>query len=117
MPYRRREAYALLLTVAAELGLLFNAAAGAAATPRPSTHVVAIDGVQFEPQVLEARVGDTIVWINRDPFPHTATAEDKQFDSGEIAPGRTWKFTVRRAGVFPYVCKLHPNMRGTLRVQ
>jgi plastocyanin len=57
------------------------------------------------------------VWINHDPFPHTATAVGKEFDSHEIATGRSWKYTVRKAGVLAYACSLHPTMFGTLRVE
>jgi plastocyanin len=119
MPCRGRAGgYALLLTAAAGLGLLLSsAAAPAAVTAKPATHTVVIDGVKFEPQTLAVKVGDTIVWINHDPFPHTATAQGGQFDSHEIAPGRTWKLTAKKAGVFPYACTLHPTMRATLRVE
>jgi plastocyanin len=89
----------------------------AAAGPKPTTHTVVIDGVRFDPQELTVKVGDTIVWINHDPFPHTATAVDKTFDSHEIAAGRSWKYTVRKAGVLAYACSLHPTMLGTLRVE
>ena len=89
----------------------------AAAGPKPTTHTVVIEAVRFDPQELTVMAGDTIVWINRDPFPHTVTAVDKSFDSHEIAAGRSWKYTVRKAGVLAYACSLHPTMLGTLRVQ
>jgi plastocyanin len=76
-----------------------------------------IEAVRFDPQELTVKVGDTIVWTNHDPFPHTASAVGKQFDSHEIAAGRSWKFTARKKGVFPYACRLHPTMLGTLRVE
>jgi plastocyanin len=63
------------------------------------------------------KVGDIIFWINRDPFPHTATAHGGQFDSHEIAAAGSWKYTAKKAGVFPYACTLHPTMLATLRVE
>jgi plastocyanin len=33
------------------------------------THTVAIDGVTFDPATLAVKVGDTVVGINKDPFP------------------------------------------------
>jgi plastocyanin len=89
----------------------------AAAGPKPTTHEVVIEGVRFNPQQLTVNVGDTVVWINHDPFPHTATAVGKEFDSHEIAAGRSWKYTARKAGVIAYACSLHPTMLGTLRVE
>lgn len=96
---------------------LASALAGTAADPKPITHQVVIEAVRFDPQDLTVKVGDTIVWINHDPFPHTATAVGKQFDSHEIATGRSWRYTARKTGVFAYACTLHPTMLGTLRVE
>jgi plastocyanin len=53
--------------------------------------------------------------VNRDPFPHTATAE--AFDSKVIAAGSSWTYPPKTPGEFPYVCTLHPTMKGTLRVK
>jgi plastocyanin len=44
-------------------------------------------------------------------------AVGKQFDSHEIATGRSWKYTASKAGVSAYACSLHPTMLGTLRVE
>jgi plastocyanin len=96
---------------------LTGAPASTATHPKPTTHQVVIEAVRFDPQDLTVKVGDTVVWINRDPFPHTATALGKRFDSHEIAAGRTWKYTARQVGIFAYACTLHPTMSGTLRVE
>jgi plastocyanin len=60
--------------------------------------------------------GATVTWVNRDPFPHTATARGA-FDSGSIAPDGTWSWKAARAGRYEYVCTLHPNMKGVLVVE
>lgn len=83
----------------------------------PRVHTVAIENMRFVPETLEVRQGDTVVWVNRDPFPHTATAEGKGFDSRSIAPERSWKYVARRRGDFPYLCTLHTTMRGKLTVR
>jgi len=82
-----------------------------------ATYTVVMEGVGFSPKVLTVARGDTVVWINKDPFPHTATAEDKSFDSKEIAPGKSWRFTAKKAGTFGYLCTLHPTMKGALVVK
>ena len=108
----------LICTAALTLGLLTERGTPAAdATPTHAQHTVLIQGVQFDPSDLTLKVGDTIVWINRDPFPHTATARGGLFDSREIAAGGSWKYTAGKAGVFPYACTLHPTMTATLRVE
>lgn len=92
------------------------AVGGAAAADGPRTHEVVIQGLLYVPENLKVRRGDVVVWINKDPFPHTATAAGA-FDSGSVAAGKSWKFTARRAGSFAYVCTLHSNMKGTLQVE
>ena len=82
----------------------------------PILHVVVIEGVKFTPDALTVNRGDWVHWINKDPFPHTVTAPGT-FDSHSIAVGATWKYRARKAGNFAYTCTLHPNMKGTLRVE
>ena len=88
---------------------------GASAAADARTHEIVIQALQYRPETLKVRRGDVVVWINKDPFPHTATAP-KVFDSGSIAADGSWRFTARRAGIHPYICTLHPNMKGTLQV-
>jgi plastocyanin len=90
---------------------------GAAAGAEPArTHRVVIQGLKYQPEALVVRRGDTIVWVNDDPFPHTVTAAGA-FDSKTIAAGKSWRFVARRAGTYRYVCTLHSNMGGSLRVE
>ena len=72
--------------------------------------------MKYEPETVTVKRGETVAWVNKDPFPHTVTAKGA-FDSREIAAGKTWKFTPRKAGEYAYICTLHPTMKGTLIVQ
>ena len=81
-----------------------------------ATHEVTIEGMKFEPAVVTVRPGDTVVWRNNDVVPHTATANGV-FDSKEIAAGKRWSWTARKAGRHAYVCTYHPGMQGTVVVQ
>jgi plastocyanin len=74
-----------------------------------------MEAVSYAPAALAVRAGDTVVWVNRDPFPHTATST--AFDSAVIPADASWRYTARTRGEFPYVCTLHPTMKGTLRVE
>jgi plastocyanin len=78
---------------------------------------VTIDASRFEPEVLRVKAGDTVVWVNKDLIAHTATSKGGNFDSGEIAPGKSWKYTAGKEGVFDYICTFHPSMKATLRVE
>lgn len=82
-------------------------------TPGPAVHTVTMEAMRFQPADLKVRVGDTVIWVNKDLFPHTATARGV-FDSGSIAPDASWRYTVAASGVTDYDCTFHPTMKGRL---
>ena len=106
------------VSVASALVLLAWLAGSAVAVPaRPASHTVVIEASRFDPETLTVHVGDRITWVNKDPFPHTATAAG-DFDSAAIQPDQSWTFTAKAKGDFSYICSFHPTtMKGTLRVQ
>ena len=114
---RRSSRIASLAVLAAALGSLLGSIGPGAAAPasKPSKHTVVMEAVAFQPKALTIKVGDSVVWVNRDPFPHTATSE--AFDSKVIAAGSSWTYTAKAPDEFPYVCTLHPTMKATLRVR
>lgn len=75
-----------------------------------------IDNMKFVPATIKAKVGQVLIWKNKDLFPHTVTANDGSFDSGVINPGGTWKYKVKKAGLMDYKCTLHPPMVGSINV-
>jgi plastocyanin len=98
------------------------ALAGAAASTgqsqtQPQTFVVSMLIAGFEPAMLTVKPGDRVRWVNKDLFPHTATAIDKTFDSHSVAPAGTWTFVAGKAGTHAYACAFHPTMKGTIQVQ
>src|SRR5688572_20940188 len=82
-----------------------------------TTHTIVVENMKFVPENLTVKPGDSVVWVNKDFFPHTATAQHKSFDSGDIAANKSWKLVAAKKGAFPYVCTLHPTMKATLIVQ
>ena len=117
----RRRIAGLPIAALAAIGAL--ALAGAAARSRPADpvprrHVVEIRGMAFHPEVLKVRRGDTVVWINRDIVPHTATATRKPgWDTGTLLQGKSGQYVASHGGEDPYFCKLHPVMLGKLIVR
>jgi plastocyanin len=87
-----------------------GAAAGAA------EHRVLIDGMAFHPKLVHARPGDTITWLNQDLVVHNVSAAAVHAGSGDLPPGKSWRYTVAAAGSFDYVCTLHPVMTGRVEV-
>ncbi|HZW19705.1 cupredoxin domain-containing protein [Noviherbaspirillum sp.] len=107
----------LMLALALALALALSSV-GAATAPKAAVHTVVIEGMQFSPAVLEVNAGDTVIWHNKDPYPHTATTDStRDFDSGEIKPGRSWKMTAKKPGDFSYLCTLHRTMNARLVVK
>ena len=95
---------------------LLSISVGHGAAVKPAKHTVTIEAVAYQPEVAEVKRGDSIVWINKDPFPHTVTSTGK-FDSKEIQPGETWTYKVQQSGDLTYICTLHPTMKAALRVK
>ena len=97
--------------VAADLVLLPDSVAGAA----PVVHTVVIDKMKFGAVPAGVRSGDTIIWVNRDMFRHTATARDISF-SVDLPPKSSRRTVIKRSGTIVFYCVYHPGMTGTLAV-
>jgi plastocyanin len=84
----------------------------------PTTHTVEIRGMEFHPAALTVAVGDTVVWINRDIVPHTATATGraKAWDTGQLLQGQVGRYVAVRTGSLRYSCTYHPTMHGTITI-
>ena len=97
-------------------GFVFLIMAGAmnAVPARAATIQVTIDQVAYAPVEIQAKVGDTIEWINKDIVAHTATLRG-DWDV-MVLPGKTARLVVKKAGSFDYICRFHPNMKGHLTV-
>lgn len=62
-------------------------------------------------------VNSTVTWVNNDQAPHTVTATDGSFNSGNLNAGQTWSHTFTAPGVYAYYCSYHPWMKGTVIVK
>ena len=82
----------------------------------PAIFTVTLQQMKFGPLPATIRVGDTIEWANNDIFVHSATAKDKSFDV-ELKPKAHMRTTFHQAGTFPFACRYHPGMGGTLVVE
>ena len=103
---------ALVLCVAGSAALTSGAA-----EPRTKTYTVVIENMQSNPATLTVARGDRVVWVNKDLFPHTVTADNKSFDSKEIAANGSWTYVAGKPGEYPYGCTLHPTMHAKLTVK
>jgi len=89
---------------------------GAMAVPaQAATIQITSTDLVFGPSEVSARVGDTIEWINKDVFAHTATARNGDFDV-MMPPKKTVTFVLKKAGTIEYYCRFHPNMKAVLKI-
>ncbi|MER7204684.1 cupredoxin family copper-binding protein [Streptomyces sp. CB01635] len=79
---------------------------------------VTIKNFAFHPATFEVSPGTKITVTNEDSATHTLTADDKSFDTGDLAQGKSATITApSKPGSYSYVCTIHPNMKGTLTVR
>lgn len=72
--------------------------------------------IKFAPETTQAKVGQSVCWVNDDDVQHDAQAQDGQFSSALFGKGKTYTAKVAKAGDIAYVCSVHPGMTGTIKV-
>ena len=82
----------------------------------PAGTSVRMAGSRFEPATLSVAPGATVRWFNDDALPHTVTAADSSWDSGNLAPGGAFERRFDSPGSYAYLCRYHPGMTGTIVV-
>src|SRR5262249_22305939 len=115
---------------AAQLNAMPQAASSATANPTPAPQAPApavgapqnqagvnIAGFAFVPATITISAGQSVTWTNSDPVVHTATSDDKVWDSGNLSPHATFTTTFSQPGTYAYHCTIHPFIRGTIVVQ
>ena len=95
------------------LALLTAPASEPAASAEPRVHTIAMQSMRFGAVPANIKAGDTILWVNQDVVPHTATATDRSFEV-ILAPRRSARTIVRRTGTIQFYCRYHPGMRSAL---
>ena len=85
---------------------------GAGGTP------VAITNFMYEPQELEVTPGTKVTWTNKDSATHTVQdLSDRNIPiSPDLLEGYTFSITYEKPGSYPYNCRLHTYMTGTVNV-
>ena len=106
---------------------------GNAAWAEPAAIVKMTDHMQFSPAIVTIRAGATVAWKNVSKLVHTVTdvpnravkpadaslpADAKAFNSGYIAPGRSYRHTFTVPGSYHYFCIPHEadGMVGEVKV-
>ena len=95
--------------------VLAAAMAGISVSAQAATIQITMDNLVIAPAEVSAHVGDTIEWINKDIFAHTATARNGDWDV-MMPPKKTVTSVLKKAGTIDYYCRFHPNMKAILTV-
>ena len=81
--------------------------------------VSAIDNI-YDPDVVRIQPGQSIEWTNDGRSPHTVTADDGSWDSGNMDPGAEFTHTFDQPGIYSFYCRYHGSpgvgMAGTVVV-
>src|SRR5438309_891388 len=121
---RKVAVFAAAFTLMLAIAMSTVAAGGACLAPvgQPTNGTgltVSIVNCTFGPTILHAPVGSTITWSNVDSLPHAIagagwTANAEPF--GMFNPGTTVSYTFKEAGIYQYMCHLHPGMAGVVMI-
>jgi plastocyanin len=72
---------------------------------------------KFDPGELTITVGESVKWENKDSYAHTVTADNGNFDSGDVPAGGEYSHTFSTVGTYSYYCIYHSGMTGKIIVK
>ncbi len=111
----------LLITLLLPVGLL--SAWPTAATPPYTAITIESTSPYFVPKSVTISTGSPIKWENPTGSEHTVThigcvdeGDLCAFDSGLMLPSGTFAVPGLAPGRYPYLCRIHPIMRGVITV-
>ena len=84
----------------------------------PGPDEVFIDNLKFTPSSIIVPVGTTVTWTNKESTNHTVTSDTLNlFDSDGLSKKETFSYTFTNAGNYPYHCRFHTGMKGSVIVE
>ena len=87
--------------------------------PGGSTVMIVTTGASwaFRPATVEVPAGTRVTWRNRTPVAHNVTFQDSSVPSSQLFnQDETYQATFASPGRYPYVCSIHPTMKGAVVV-
>jgi plastocyanin len=90
---------------------------GCSAVPTTGSQgdVVEIADGCFGPSTLRIAPGDTVTFVNEDPFQHNVSANGWGH-SDPLHEGDAFEATFQDEGIYPFACQYHPAMVGAIVV-
>jgi plastocyanin len=101
------------IRIAAVFAVVFAASAAQA-----GEQVVSQKGKAFTKKELKVKVGDTVKFVNDDPFSHNvfSLSEAKSFDLGTYSQGVSKTVVFDKPGTVEVECAIHPDMKMVVEV-
>jgi plastocyanin len=110
----------ILCAIAAIATLLVGCGGGSSSAPTTlGPNDVLVANFSFSPATLTVTAGTTVTWRFDEPSaPHNVVSLTTPvlFNSGTPKGTGTYSFTFTTPGTYPYVCQVHPSMKGTIVV-
>jgi plastocyanin len=78
---------------------------------------VTISNLAFNPKDVTIPVNAKVTWTNNDSATHSVTSDSGLFESPALKQGSWFTYSFSEVGTFPYHCKFHAEMTGTVIVQ
>ena len=103
----------VILGVVATLALVLAAPASSATV----TVTVSIKRAGFTPKTVNINQDDSVTWTNNDTIDHQVVANNGNYASPILAPGKSWTHAFQSGGTFRYHDSLHPALTGTVVVK
>lgn len=72
----------------------------------------------FSPEKLKIKVGDSVNFVNDDPFYHNvfSLSDVQSFDLGSYPKGKGRKVVFTKPGIVEVECSIHPDMHMIIEV-
>lgn len=86
------------------------------AAPAGGTTAIAIAGFKFAPTLVTVTAGTTVAWTNKDGIAHAVDFSSPDLHSALLNQNDRFTHTFPAPGRYPYICRVHPFMHGTLIV-
>jgi plastocyanin len=84
----------------------------------PQTVAATLTDTGVTPDVINIRVGDTVIWTNNGSSIKWLVEDQRtMFNSGKLSVGQTFSYTFQEAGQFTYHDDLHASWTATVNVQ
>lgn len=81
----------------------------------PKKHRVEIKKMKFLPANINVQKGDTVIWVNKDFYPHDVTDENNNaWTSGPFGQNETRSKVITKPE--NYFCNLHKTLKGTIKI-